>query len=262
MENQTAISTQLERIPDESVFSLHSFEHAQRVAKMLASSTLVPKDFQGSVQNVMIAMEIANRIEASPFMVMQNMFIINGRPSWSSAFIIAALNSCKKFSPLRFSLTGEGEKMECFAWCYELSNGEKIIGPTVSIAMAIAEGWYKKSGSKWPNMPTLMLRYRAAAFFGRLYAPELLLGMHAAEEIQDIQGEVITSTQAPGAEPSGPVIVSTDENETLYKILEVLYEEKRPLLNAAELEHARRIIGNKEVASYKKLHSFLTSKTV
>ena len=38
-------------------------------------------------------------------------------------------------------------------------------------------------------MPELMMRYRAAAFFGRLYAPEITMGMHSVEEIIDIQHE-------------------------------------------------------------------------
>jgi hypothetical protein len=36
-----------------------------------------------------------------------------------------------------------------------------------------------------------MLRYRAASFFGRLYAPEILMGMHSVEEAVDIKPEPI-----------------------------------------------------------------------
>jgi hypothetical protein len=38
----------------------------------------------------------------SPFVVMQHLHIIHGRPSWSSSFIIAMVNCCGRFSPLRF----------------------------------------------------------------------------------------------------------------------------------------------------------------
>lgn len=163
-----------------------NFEHAQRVAKMLASSSLIPKDYQGNVQNTMIAMEMANRIGASPLMVMQNLNIIHGKPSWSSTFIIAALNACKKFSPLRFEMSGEGEDYGCMAWAYDAETKDKLEGPKVTMRMANAEGWVSKAGSKWKTMPELMFRYRAAAFFGRLYAPEILMGMLTEEEIIDI----------------------------------------------------------------------------
>jgi len=61
-----------------------------------------------------------------------------------------------------------------------------IKGPTVTLEMAQTEGWATKAGSKWKTMPELMLRYRAAAFFGRLYAPEILMGMQTVEESADI----------------------------------------------------------------------------
>lgn len=162
-----------------------AFEHAQRVAKMLCSSSLVPKEYQGNVQNTMIALEMANRMGASPLQVMQNLNIIQGRPSWSSQFIISAINSCKRFSPLRFVTEGEGEEYGCYAWAYD-STKEKIIGPKVTMKMANAEGWTTKGGSKWKTMPELMLRYRSAAFFGRLYAPDVLMGMYSADEAEDI----------------------------------------------------------------------------
>lgn len=181
MENQS-----LDKVPNESAFSMQSFDHAQRVAKMLASSSLIPKEFQNNIQNTMIALEMANRIGASPLMVMQNLYIVHGRPSWSSTFIIAALNSCNKFSPLRFEVTGEGDATECYAWAYELGTKEKLVGPVVSMKMAKAEGWIDKNGSKWKTMPALMIRYRSAAFFGRLYAPEILMGMLTNDEVVDI----------------------------------------------------------------------------
>lgn len=163
-----------------------NFDHAQRVAKMLSTSSLVPKDYQGNVQNTLIAMEMANRIGASPLMIMQNLNIIHGRPSWSSTFIIASLNSCKRFSPLHFEMSGQGEEYGCIAWAYENETKDRLEGPKVTMKMATAEGWVTKTGSKWKTMPELMLRYRAAAFFGRLYAPEILMGMLTAEEAIDI----------------------------------------------------------------------------
>lgn len=173
--------------PDQNSFSLQNFEHAQRVAKMLSSSSLIPKDYQNNIQNTMIALEMANRIGASPLMVMQNLYVIQGKPSWSSTFIISAINACGKFSPLRYDLQGEGDNMSCTAWAFDLATKEKLLGPTVTMQMAKEEGWFSKAGSKWKTMPTLMIRYRSAAFFGRLYSPEILMGMQTTEEIQDVQ---------------------------------------------------------------------------
>lgn len=176
--------------------SERNFELAQRMAKAFASSGLVPKDYQGNTANSLIALELANRIGASPIMVAQNLHVIHGRPSWSSSFIIGAINKCGNFSALRFKIEGTGDSKSVTAWATDRS-GEILDGPPVSIAMAKAEGWYDRAGSKWKTMPDLMLRYRAAAFFGRLYAPEILLGMRTMEEEQEI---IDVTPNQPGAD--------------------------------------------------------------
>lgn len=68
--------------------------------------------------------------------------------------------------------------------------------------MAVKEGWYGKNGSKWQTMPEQMLRYRAASFFGRVYAPELLMGLRSAEEEQDRIIDVTPQEQAGKADYS------------------------------------------------------------
>ena len=180
MENKEAILT-------ENAFNDNaSFEMAQRMAIALSKSELIPKAYQGNIPSTMIALELSKRTGVSPIMVMQNLHVIQGKPSWSSSFIIAVINSYKKFSmPLNFVLTGQGEERSCIAFTTGV-DGQRYESPAVDIKMAIAEGWVGKAGSKWKTMPELMLRYRAAAFFGRLYCPELLMGMQSEDEVIDV----------------------------------------------------------------------------
>lgn len=210
--------------------SLQSFELMQRAANLLASSTLVPAAYRkviekldkfGNVKesrenpnalaNAVVALNMAQRMGADPLMVMQNLYIVEGRPSWSSQWIIAAVNGCGRFSPLRFDIKVLGAKnvdyvetfwennqrqkrtisvpitdKVCIAWAIEKETGERIESPAVSIEMAVKEGWYTKNGSKWQTMDEVMLRYRTASFFGKLYAPELLMGLTTVEEAADI----------------------------------------------------------------------------
>ena len=183
-----------------SVFSgIAAFEDAQRIAKALASSTLIPPQFQGQqgFANCLVALEIANRMRMSPFQVMQNLHIIHGRPSWSSQFIIALINGCGRFTPLRYEITGKGDDLACFCVATEIATDKDLKGPTVTMAMAKKEGWATKAGSKWQTMPELMIRYRAAAFWGRLFVPELLVGIQAEEEVIDIQP--VTVSEKPPA---------------------------------------------------------------
>jgi len=175
------------RIPS-AFSSMAMFESIQRMAKLLSASDMIPEQYRNNLPNTVIALEMANRIGASALAVMQSLYIVYGKPGWSSQFIIASLNSCGRYSPLRFEMShqDDGDKWQCFAWCYDLNNNERIEGPTVSIGMAKAEGWYQKKDSKWKTMPDVMMRYRAASFFGKLYAPEIMMGMQSSEELTDI----------------------------------------------------------------------------
>jgi hypothetical protein len=120
-------------------------------------------------------------------MVMQNLYIVHGRPGWSSQFLIATINASGRFSPMRFSFVGEKGKPSygCFAVATELATGEVLEGSIITVAMAEKEGWSTKNGSKWLTMPEQMLRYRAASFFVRVFCPELAMGLHSADEIED-----------------------------------------------------------------------------
>jgi hypothetical protein len=164
------------------------FELAQRAAKLLASSSLVPKDYQGNLPNCVIALNMAARVGADPLMVMQNLVIVHGRPTWSAQFLIATVNTCGRFSALRYEFFGKPNTDEwgCRAWAVEKATGEKLIGTDVTLAIAKKEGWFGKNGSKWQSIPQQMLMYRAGSWWTRAYAPELSMGLHTSDEMADV----------------------------------------------------------------------------
>ena len=109
--------------------------------------------------------------------------------------MIALINSSHKFkTDLRFDITGEGDARTCVAWVIDATDA-RLEGPPISIGMAKKEGWHGRKGSKWQTLPDLMLRYRSAAFFARLYAADLVLGMHTTDEAEDIESIETTYTQ-------------------------------------------------------------------
>ena len=210
--------------------SLQSFELMQRAARMLSSSTLVPAQYRAqkeikdygkvvgyeenpsAIPNCVIALNMSQRLGADVLMVMQNLYIVEGRPAWSAQFVAASINASGRFTPLRFELSEPGQTeavtydavvwvngtkqtktktinvthRTCYAWALDKTTGDKITGPIVSMQMAIDEGWITKNGSKWQTMPEVMLHYRATSFFGKLHAPDLLMGLQTAEELQDV----------------------------------------------------------------------------
>jgi len=189
--------TSLQKVAKQGEYSsTEQFEHTQRVALALSKSDLLPKAYRGNIPNTIIALELAARLCASPFVVMQNLHVIQGNPSWSSPYIIASINSNPRFKDgLKYRVTGDEMNLECVAWAIENGTNEVLEGPAVTMKMAKLEGWLDKAGSKWKTMPALMIRYRAAAFFGRLYTPEIMLGLKTSEEILDVSHDVVVPQQ-------------------------------------------------------------------
>lgn len=170
-----------------SFFDLQGFELMQRIAKAFASSDLVPKQYQGNLPNCMIALDMAQRIGANPLMTMQNLYVVHGTPGWSSKFLIATVNTCGRYSTLRYEWKGKpGDKdYGCRAWAVEKETNERLDGIWVTWEMVNTEGWSTKNGSKWKTMPDQMFIYRAAAFWQRAYAPDLGMGLQTEEELRD-----------------------------------------------------------------------------
>lgn len=165
--------------------SSDTFNLAYQMAKGLSQSTLVPQQFQNNAANCLIALEQSNRLNISPMAVMQNLYIVQGKPSFSSSFIIGLINASGKYDmELQFDEEEkDGKPYACTCWTEK--DGRKVTGIKITMDMAEKEGWSKKNGSKWVTIPQVMLRYRAASFFARMNCPELSIGLYSKEELDD-----------------------------------------------------------------------------
>jgi len=221
MENQQLVKASSQPQMAINFFDPVQFDTVQRVCRLFAYSELVPDMYKvtdknsetKAIANCMVAIEMAFRIGASPLAVMQNMIIIYGRPSWSSKFLVATVNTCGRFNPLQYRFTekgmlgnmeyieyvkGQGAKLvkfdgtkimdvECIAYTTQKGSDTILESSPISVRLAVQEGWYTKSGSKWKTMTRQMLMYRAASFWTNVYAPELSMGMKTDDEIRDIE---------------------------------------------------------------------------
>lgn len=218
------------------------FDLMVRQAALISKSDMVPKEYRGNEANSFVALEIASRLNASPFMIMQSMDVIHGRPSWRASFLIAMVNASGRFSPLEFEMVPTGPEKTvpivfwekegygpnaknvkrevkytyipttCRAFATSNKTGKIIYGPPVSYDMAIEQGWVAKAGSKWlGEMRELMLNYRAGSFFARIHASDLTLGMQTAEEVYDA-GPTIDVEVTPVNQGSRPAPTSKAEN--------------------------------------------------
>lgn len=173
-----------------AVFSnIQNFKELYDIGKMFASSTLVPQAYQGKPMDCAIAVDMANRMGVSPMMVMQNLYIVMGKPQWSGQACMSLIEGSGKFKSVKHVYTGEKgtDARGCYVSAVRTEDGELVQGVEVTIKMAKEEEWYSKKGSKWKTMPELMLAYRAAAFFARVHIPNALMGVAVDGEVEDVE---------------------------------------------------------------------------
>jgi hypothetical protein len=168
--------------PGQFDLSPQTFEQALTFSNYLADSDLVPKDFKGKPANCLIAMQWGAELGLKPLQALQNLAIINGRPSlWGDA-VIALVRG----SPLCESVieTDDGH----VATCRVKRRGEAEQVRTFSMEDAKAAGLMGKQGP-WTQYPKRMRQMRARAFALRDVFPDVLRGLPVAEELMDTPTE-------------------------------------------------------------------------
>lgn len=193
-EKGVAIVEQATQLTTNSVWeNKDQFNQLLRAAQMLSQTSIIPQSYQNKPQDCFVAIEMANRMGVSPMVVMQNMYVVKGKPSWAGQACTMLINSCGKFKDVKHIYTGEKGKPNrgCYVTATRISDGSQVDGVEVTMQMAQSEGW--TSNSKWRNMPELMLAYRASAFFARVYCPEAMMGVQTAEEVYDADSTPINA---------------------------------------------------------------------
>lgn len=210
------MTTELAR-PDERYVSIFEdpgrFGAQMKVAEMLSRTAFVPKAFQGKPEDCLVALDMAGRLELNPLAVFPDIYVIDGRSSFSSKFLIALVNRSGRFSRIQFDCGTDGTAEVTYgAWEYgsktpkktrvvvpnvyavasfsDLSTGERYESPRVDMAFADRNGWVEKPGSKWQTMPEIMTRYRAASILIKSVCPEIVMGLEFADDLLDAREDV------------------------------------------------------------------------
>lgn len=185
--------------------SPQSIEQALDLADRLSKSNMVPKDYQNNPGNILVAIQWGMELGLKPLQAMQNIAVINGRPSlWGDA-VIALVRS----SPLCEYIieTTDGDT----AICRVKRRGEDEQVRTFSDADAKAAGLLGKQGP-WTQYKPRMRQMRARAFALRDVFPDVLKGMPVAEEVMDMPPERdITPKASVQALASAAVAAVQDE---------------------------------------------------
>ena len=137
---------------------LKDFGAEWKIATQLSKSDLIPDHFKGKPENVIIGLQLANKIGIAPFTVLQNLSIVRGKASFSGSFCRILIEKTGIYKDIDLIYVGEREKdtWGCYLQAVRKSDGKLIKGPLVNMAMVKAEGWNKNP--KWNTMTDLMLR--------------------------------------------------------------------------------------------------------
>lgn len=179
----------------QTLFNPVAFEQMQRAAGLFAKSGLVPKTFENNMPACFVGLQLAAQLGVNPFMLFQKIYSVNGKIGIEAQVAIAVANQRKIFSePMNFEFSGEGKSRKCTCSA-PLTASKKTVSLSLTWAEVQAEGWDKKSGSKWNTIPDQMFRYRTALWLIRTYAPEVLMGLNSIDEMEDIGVIDITPTK-------------------------------------------------------------------
>lgn len=181
-----------------------NMSEAMQLAEMLAGSTLVPKDYQRNPSNIMVAIIWGSEIGLAPLQALQNVSVINGRPSiWGDA-ALALVRGHPACVSVREGVDGEGDART--GWCEVTRRGEEPQRRTFSVDDAKKAGLWGKQGP-WQQYPARMLQLRARGFALRDVFPDALRGVITTEEARDTPPEprdVTASVVDRAPQPSRP----------------------------------------------------------
>ncbi len=197
----------------QSYLSQANFEHYFRIANMMSKSDMTPKGFKDKPQDILIAMELGRTLNLAPLQAIQNIAVINGRPSvWGDA-VLAICSGHPEFEDITEEPI-EGEGGITIGYCCTVKRkGRSAVIQRFTIDDAkVARLWGKQG--PWSTNPSRMLQMRARSFALRDAFADALGGVKVAEEVQDYR-EVkdITPKQERAEKAKGDLLELLDKNK-------------------------------------------------
>lgn len=182
----------LQLAPSQGFMTPSNLTEAMQLANILAESSIVPKDYQRSPGNILVAMQWGAEIGLKPLQAMQNIAVINGRPSiWGDA-MLALVRGSGLLESITEELSDDGQT----ATCTVKRKGEDEVVSKFTMDDAKKAGLSGKQGP-WSQYPKRMLKLRARAYALRDVFPDVIKGMAIAEEEQDKPAEPKDVTPTP-----------------------------------------------------------------
>lgn len=177
------------------------FDAVWRLSMVIGASRMCPKDFD-TPEKVAVAIMHGLEVGLSPMAAMQSIAVINGRPSlWGDA-VLGLVRASGLLEIFKEEVTGEGDRMKAVCIVKRKGDTEQIISEFTAEDAKRANLW-GKSGP-WTQYPKRMLKMRARGFALRDGFPDVLRGLHVAEEQRDIEYSEVVELSPPTPEPPAP----------------------------------------------------------
>lgn len=166
-----------------SAFIPQSLTEAIALSKLIANSDLAPKDFKGKPANCLIAMQMGAEVGLAPMQSLQNIAVINGRPSlWGDA-ALGVVQVHPEYEWHKERIEGSGDTRVAI---FEIKRkGQEAYAVRFAVADAKKASLWGKAGP-WQTYPDRMLQLRARGFGLRDKFADALRGLSIAEEVMDI----------------------------------------------------------------------------
>ena len=173
-------------------FSLqpNTMDEAFRMAEMLSGSQMVPKHYQGKPQDTLVAMMMGSELGLNPIQSLQNIAVINGKPSIYGDAMLALVQNHPAFGGIQESFDEANQIATCVVW---RKGGPKHTS-TFSQADAKTAALWGKSGP-WTQYPKRMMTFRARGFALRDQFADALAGLISREEAEDMPERDMGSAQ-------------------------------------------------------------------
>lgn len=177
-----------------------TFAELDRFAQVAAKSKMVPTAYQNKPEDIMLAIQMGSELGLAPMQSLQGIAVINSRPSvWGDA-LIGLCRSSAACEDIAEKIEGDGDNRT--AYCVAKRKGASPVTGRFSVADAKRANLWGKQGP-WAQYPDRMLQMRARAFALRDAFPDVLKGLHVAEEVRDIPAKEDAFT--------GPTLEATAE---------------------------------------------------
>ena len=164
-------------------FAPATLDEAMKFSEMLAKSSMVPRQYQGKAEDVLVACQWGREIGLAPMQALQNIAVINGKPSVYGDAAMALVQASPVCEDIEEFIEGEGTPNPV-AVCIAKRKGRKPVKATFSVEDAKRAGLWGKQGP-WQAYPKRMMQMRARGFALRDAFPDVLKGLITAEEAQD-----------------------------------------------------------------------------